>query len=213
MNCRLCDSPDCRNLLFLKRRDYYFCGVCGLIFVPASQQVPVEEERRRYDLHDNSPDHEGYRTFLNEVADLVVQRIDRSGRILDFGCGRHAVLTSILRERGFDCTAFDPLYGIGMEVLSDRYDTVVLCEVIEHMREVKNELRTIKELLNPCGTLVIQTRLYTSLESFDSWWYKNDITHINFFGRTTIDFIAREFGYELGECGTKDTIVLVNAQR
>jgi hypothetical protein len=157
MNCRLCGSPDCRMIFRDIAREYRHCAVCDLIFVPASQFVTVEEERARYELHDNTGDHAGYRSFLSGVAEIVVQVTAQSGSILDFGSGRHAVLTSLLRERGYSCTAYDPLYGIGMDSAECTYNTVVLCEVIEHLRNLKEDVRIITGLANASGTLVIRT--------------------------------------------------------
>ena len=211
MNCRLCGSPDCLLIFSDSVREYYHCAVCDLIFVPASQCVSIEEERSRYDLHDNNGDHAGYRSFLREVAAVVEQVTIRGGRILDFGCGKNAVLASMLREQGYSCTAYDPLYGIGMEFNLFTYDTIVLCEVIEHVRNLKEELRIISELLNPSGTLVIRTGIHPRPESFGSWWYKNDRTHVNFIGMPTIAWIARTFGYARVDSGNKGIVCLTRS--
>lgn len=186
MNCRLCDSTRCNLLLSDDLRRYWHCGKCGLIFVPFDGHITVEEEKRRYELHENSPDHEGYCRFLNDVVSVVSKQTAVSGRILDYGSGRNAVLTRLLRDRGYDCTAYDPLYRIGKGALDRTYDTVVLCEVIEHLRDLKKELMNIKKAAGTAGTIMIRTQLYPSLERFEGWWYKSDITHVNFFSRKTI---------------------------
>jgi hypothetical protein len=209
MNCRLCGSPDCLPVYRDAAREYRHCTVCDLIFVPVSQFVPADEERARYELHDNTGGHAGYRSFLGEVADIIGQVTAQSGRILDFGSGRHAVLTSLLRERGYSCTAYDPLYGIGMDSTEFTYDTVVLCEVIEHLRDLKEDLRIITGQVNPSGTLVIRTGIHPRSESFGSWWYKNDRTHINYLGIPTVEWIAKTFGYAVIDSG-KHGIMLLN---
>jgi hypothetical protein len=208
MNCRLCGSPDCLMVFRDAAREYRHCTVCDLIFVPASQFVSIEEERARYELHDNTGDHAGYRSFLSEVAEIVGQVTAQNGSVLDFGSGRHAVLTALLRERGYTCTAYDPLYGIGMDSTSLTYDTVALCEVIEHLRDITEDVRIISGLVNPSGTLVIRTGLHPPPGSFGSWWYKNDRTHINYLGMPTIEWIAKTFGYAVGGSGKNGILVL-----
>ena len=208
MNCRLCGSPDCPTVYRDAAREYRHCAVCDLIFVPASQFVTVDEERARYELHDNTGGHAGYRSFLNEAAEIVEQVTVQSGRILDFGSGRNAVLTSLLRDRGYSCTAYDPLYGIGMDSTEFPYDTVVLCEVIEHLRDLKEDLRIITGMMNPSGTVVIRTGLHPPPGSFGSWWYKNDRTHINYLGMPTVEWIAKTFGYAVVDSGKKGIVVL-----
>jgi hypothetical protein len=190
MNCPLCLAPVTRPLCSDARRDYRHCPSCGLVFVPPAQRVSVEEEIRRYDLHDNAGDHDGYRAFLGEVAAVALREAGPHGRMLDFGCGKNAVLTALLRDRGADCAPYDPLYAIGSRALEDRYDLVIVCEVVEHLRMLRNELCGIGRALLPGGTVVLRTQCYPSLDRFGSWWYKNDRTHINFFGRETITATA-----------------------
>jgi hypothetical protein len=209
MNCRLCGSPGCLPVYRDALREYRHCTVCDLIFVPVSQFVTIEEERARYELHDNTGDNAGYRSFLGGVAEIVAQVTAQSGRILDFGSGRHAVLTALLRERGYSCTACDPLYGIGMDFAEFTYNTVVLCETIEHLRDLKEDVRVITRLVNPSGTLVIRTGLHPQPGSFGSWWYKNDPTHINYLGMPTIEWIAKAFGYAVVD-SRKNGILLLN---
>lgn len=197
MNCRLCGTPGCRSFFADAAREYYHCSTCDLMFVPEYGFVSVEAERARYALHDNSSTHDGYHAFLSEVAGVVARHTVAGGRVLDFGSGEQCVLTSILRENGFACTAYDPLYGIGLDALQDRYETVVLCEVIEHVRDVPGVLSVITRSLSPAGVAIIRTRVHPTHDAFASWWYKNDPTHVNFFGVRTFEWIAGTYGYEL----------------
>lgn len=186
MNCRLCDSPDCRKFFSDERRSYFHCEKCGLIFVPASEHVSVEEEKRRYTLHENKPDHEGYVRFLSELVEIVCKETPARGRILDYGSGPHAVLTKLLKNKGYDSTAYDPLYNIGTGALVKTYDAVILSEVLEHLRDMRKELVNIQKAAGSAGKILIRTQCYPSLENFSGWWYKNDVTHVNFFSRQTI---------------------------
>lgn len=190
MNCRLCKTDACQ-LIHAGSRRYFLCPDCGLIFVPATDHLSLSDEKTRYDLHDNDADHEGYLRYLGEMADAVRTRIKPPARILDFGSGKNAILTTLLRETGFDCTPYDPLYSIGLDELQLRYDAIILCEVIEHLRDLPGEIAKIKHALNPGGSVFIRTRLYPPIEEFPHWWYKNDPTHINFFSYATIDKMAK----------------------
>ena len=102
------------------------------MFVPPEFWLDENDERARYAHHDNSLANEGYVKFLGQVADVVAGLGAGQPRVLDFGSGEKAVLAEILRQRGFDCVAYDPLCSKGQAALRDRYDIVVLCEVIEH---------------------------------------------------------------------------------
>jgi hypothetical protein len=194
MNCRLCHAHDCLPVYVDSLREYFRCTVCDLIFVPPAGFVSINEERSRYDLHANEADNEGYRRYLQKTALIVEKVTSPGGRVLDFGSGRHAVLTSILRGMGFVACAYDPLYGIGPDALQGLYDTIVLCESIEHVRDLKKELTTLTGLLAVGGILVIRTGLHPGPAAFAGWWYKNDPTHINFFGARTLSFMADCYG-------------------
>lgn len=196
MNCRLCDSAGCNKLFSDDTRSYFHCEKCGLVFVPESGHVGIEDEKNRYALHENSPNHEGYVRFLSDLAKVVVKETPVFGCILDYGSGQRAVFTRLLQGRGYICTAYDPLYKIGKDALGKIYDTVVLCEVVEHLRDLQKELVNIKKAAGKTGKIIIRTQLYPSLENFAGWWYKNDITHVNFFNGRSLAKLAAMLGRE-----------------
>ena len=166
------------------------CRGCGLVFVLERQWVTVEDERARYAHHDNTAANEGYVKFLGQVAAVVEGLPEPEAPILDFGSGEHAVLTEMLRGRGLDCVAYDPRYGIGGDALHGRYDVVVLCEVIEHLRDLRAELARLAECLRPGGSIVVRTRCYPSVAELPAWWYARDPTHINFFAPAALAVAA-----------------------
>jgi len=190
--CKLCLATACvpggRN----KHREFTHCPNCGLVFVPSQFWLSEDEERARYAHHDNSPANEGYVKFLAQVA-RVVEGLG-GGRVLDFGSGENAVLADILRQRGFDCVAYDPLYGKGQSALGNRYDVVVVCEVIEHLRDLRGELGTLRICLGPGGRIVVRTQCYSSVADVAEWWYARDATHLNFFAERTLSFAAGLWG-------------------
>jgi len=208
MNCRLCDSASSKKLFSDDFRSYWHCEKCGLIFVPASEHASVLEEKRRYTLHHNSSLHEGYVRFLNEIVMTACAQCRPSDRILDYGSGKNGVLTRLLQDRGYDCTAYDPLYGIGTGALTKSYDAIILCEVIEHLRDLRKEIAKIKKATGRGGNIFIRTRLYPSLEGFAGWWYKNDITHVNFFSGPSLEKLAAMIGRKKVQQYREDIFIL-----
>jgi len=166
------------------------------VFVPREFWLDEDDERARYAHHDNSPANEGYVKFLGQVADVVAGLGVGRPRVLDFGSGERAVLADLLRQRGFDCVAYDPLYGKGTSALRDRYDIVVSCEVIEHLRNLRAEILSLKECLGPRGRIVVRTQCYPSVADMTSWWYARDATHLNFFSEQTLEYAS-------GLCGLR----------
>lgn len=211
MNCPLCDAPNCRLFFRDNRRSFHCCKVCELLFVPAAYHVSPEEEKKRYELHDNRPNNKGYVRFLEEIVKVIeVIEAPKSTdqKILDFGSGKHAVLGGLLQRKGFSIDSYDPLYALGREYLSKRYDILVIGEVIEHVRNLKDEILIIKNLVMQNGKLILRTKLYPSCEEFSAWWYKEDITHINFFARKSIEVFALKIGFKIVEERREDIFVL-----
>ena len=158
--------------------------------MPEAHWLTLENERARYDHHDNRPSNQGYVRFLNDVVDVMCGLVSPGARVLDFGSGEHAVLTGLLCDRGRDGVAYDPLYGLGPGAMTERYDAIVLCEVIEHLRELRAELARLAECLRPGGHIVVRTRCYPPIAELPAWWYARDPTHISFFAPPTLAYAA-----------------------
>ncbi len=205
--CRLCLADACESAGTSQRRAFVHCRDCGLVFVPEAYWVTVDEERARYAHHDNVASNEGYVKFLGQVADVVEGRVGPGGRVLDFGSGENQVLAGLLRKRARTCNAYDPLYGIGPDVLREKYDAIVLCEVIEHLHELRAELARLAECLRPGGSIVVRTQCYPSVAEVPSWWYARDATHINFFARRTLELAAALWGLRCQPTREPDIVV------
>jgi hypothetical protein len=208
--CKLCLGEGATPAGRHKHREFLHCPSCGLIFVPERDWVRPDEERARYAHHDNSESNTGYVRFLGEVADVAASAASAAGagaRVLDFGSGENAVLARLLGRRGIDATAYDPLYGLGATALASRYDVVVLCEVIEHLRDLRAELIRLVGCLNQNGRVVVRTQCYPSVAEITSWWYARDLTHINFFAPQTLAFAAALCGLRVEATAHPDIVI------
>ena len=208
MQCKLCESEDVAVFFNDRARMYIHCATCGLIFVPDEDHVSVDEERERYTLHDNTMHNHGYVTYLNDVVCVLQQIKAAPVSVLDFGCGQNAILTNIICEHGYLCDPYDPLFGKELPSLSSIYDVVILCEVIEHFRGLKSEIHLIDRLLKHSGNIIIRTQLYKNLQTFKSWWYRQDCTHINFFSFKTIEYLSMLFNGKVKETRYRDIFVV-----
>jgi SAM-dependent methyltransferase len=191
MNCPLCGEGECACIAENRRRKFLMCKNCTLVFVPENYYLPIDLERQRYDLHDNSASNDGYVRFLGQVADIVCAFTAPASRVLDYGCGKNAVLTGLLTGRGRLCDPFDPLYDYPLKTGGGgTYDAIVMCEVIEHCRNIAATLADVRTLLTPGGLLLLRTQLYPPSGDIARWWYAQDPTHINFFSWKAIEAVA-----------------------
>lgn len=206
--CPLCGSVT--RALFDKpeKRQFLLCTSCTLVFVPQEYHVSIEAERRRYALHDNTITNSGYVRFLTEVITAISPGPDKNSMVLDYGCGEHAVLTRLLGDEGIACDAYDPLYPY-QNPAGKRYTIIVLCEVIEHCRNLQELLQSLRMLLHPGGTVCIRTQCYPEAAAISRWWYAQDVTHINFFSLPALETVARKLDRKV--IGTeKEDIFLLN---
>jgi len=229
-SCRLCGREDLPPVSVDGRRSrsFHLCHDCGLISVPDRCRLNIADESARYALHDNTLSNQGYVDFLNEVAEAAVsvasemprRRLSAGGtveppvKLLDFGCGKNAVLCRLLERRGMECCPYDPLYEeLRLPEIADKYDIIAACEVVEHLRDLAGELRFMRGLLRDGGAIIIRTRLYDDVDigagasDFKNWWYAQDPTHINFFGRKSLDTVASIFDKRIEETGYGDIFV------
>jgi len=170
------------------------CDKCTLVFVPPSDYCTRAHELSRYALHNNSLSNKNYVSYIAQLIPLLLCGSHRKPAVLDFGSGPARVLEYLLRRENVRCTSYDPLYDVNATALSQAYDIVVMNEVIEHLRKVGDECARIGECIHPGGRLVVRTRILDNQPDFGSWWYKNDITHINFFSISSFSTVESIVG-------------------
>lgn len=176
------------------RRQYWRCGRCALVFVPAQFYLSPEQEKSEYDKHNNLPDDEGYRRFLSRLAEPLLQLMAPRSKILEFGCGPGPALAEMMRSEDHEVALYDAFYFPDKAVLKPAtYDAITSTEVIEHLHYPDRVIASWLEYLKPSGHLGIMTKTVIDAERFAHWHYKNDLTHVCFYSHDTFDFIAEQF--------------------
>lgn len=198
--CRLCQSSAVSSFCQDKRRHYFRCHHCYLVFVDEASLLAPAQEKAIYDQHQNDPNDSGYRRFLSRLAVPLLDRIGhKPQRGLDFGCGPGPTLSMMLQEAGHAVALYDPFYISDTTVLAEHgdcvvYDFVACTEAIEHFHHPHREWRQLLGLLKPQGWLGLMTKLVIDESAFKQWHYKNDLTHVSFFSRATFEFLAQRDG-------------------
>ncbi|KAF7768939.1 hypothetical protein PCIT_a3467 [Pseudoalteromonas citrea] len=206
-NCNLCDSNDVIHYFSDKRRDYWQCSHCHLVFVGSAQHLSSTQEKAIYDSHENTLEDLGYRHFLSRVSEPLLSRLRPASDGLDFGCGPGPLLAQMLTEAGHNMSVYDLYYANDISVLNGQYDFITCTEVIEHLAQPRKTLIQLLTQLKHGAPLAIMTKLVIDVDRFANWHYKNDMTHISFFSRKTFEYIAVHYHCELEFIG-KDVIIL-----
>jgi len=205
--CPLCHSTDITDYHQDIKRSYLHCQNCDLVFVPAQFWPSAEVEKADYDKHENSPEDQGYRNFLSQLAEpllaeLALPELPNNQTGLDFGCGPGPTLSVIMQEAGYQMELYDPFYFNYPELLNRQYDFITSTEVAEHLQNPEEVFSKLFEMLKPGGWLGIMTKLVQNQEAFRTWQYIRDKTHICFYSQTAMRYIAKQFKVEVTFVGT-----------
>ncbi|WP_306521662.1 class I SAM-dependent methyltransferase [Rheinheimera sp.] len=207
-SCPLCLGKDNHFYHQDKKRSYFQCQHCQLVFADANSHLAADAEVAIYQQHENNPLDQRYRAFLNKLAAPLLERLGNSGLSgLDFGCGPGPTLSLMLQEAGQKMAVFDPYFANQPEVLTQQYDFICSTEAIEHFYQPVNEWALWLKLLKTNGWLGLMTKLAPVQAEFALWHYKNDPTHVCFFSRDTFLFLANRDGFSLEFIGN-DVILL-----
>lgn len=203
MTCPLC-RENSAGPFDQEKRTYFQCHKCSLVFVPRNELISQDEEKSRYDSHNNAEDDAGYIAYLSGIRDEILPFIKSGSRGLDFGSGRTTLMEKLFREKGFELDSFDIYFRPREELLKNKYDFIIMSEVIEHLRMPFEDMIRIRSMLKPEGGLFVKTKLLPEEKSaFAGWYYKRDKTHVQFFTLHTFrkfeEILGLKFKKAVGE--------------
>jgi hypothetical protein len=205
MHCKICERENHPLKNNQTSIHYHYCKHCDLISKDDALYLPKELEKKRYDTHNNSD--ESYQKYFTRLINDFIKPLDIQ-TILDFGSGPYPMLYHLLKDQ-YNLNHYDPIYHNDLRYQDQKYDLIVLSEVLEHMYNPRVELTRLIGLLHKNGYLLIQTQFRTmSVEDFFSWWYTRDETHVSFYNMKTFEVIKDIFHLEIIKTNQKDIILL-----
>lgn len=198
MNCPLCNRQRTNEWTRVGARLYWLCEECYLIWLDESLRPGADSEKARYLTHQNLLDSPEYISYLRTLAQPVERFLQPGAKGLDFGCGPTEGMKKVFGPN-FPVDSYDPFFFPQENLLKNRYDFVLCSEAAEHFFSPAKEFALFKTILNPHGVLGISSRLAVSRDRFASWNYGRDPTHVVFYQKETVEWIAQKFGWQLLE--------------
>lgn len=194
--CPLCGAADAREYYRDARDGAYFdCGVCRLVFLAPAWYPDPQRECERYRLHRNSIEDAGYCRHLNRLLDVLAPLLPAGAAGLDYGCGPQPVLAQLLERRGFRTAGYDPFFQPDPTPLGRVYDFITCTEVVEHFRRPGEEFARLAGMLKAGGMLGVLTEWLEGGRNFQTWSYRRDFTHLCFYRRATMEWLAGRHGW------------------
>jgi SAM-dependent methyltransferase len=211
MICPLCSNQN-TNLFFTwaqRGHDYYFCQNCDYRFLSKDHHLDSLSERKIYDFHENDPLDLAYRNFLNQLVLPLKEYLmpkDSFKTGLDFGCGPGPTLHLLLEDLGLNMSIYDPIYYPSRELLEKTYDVVTCSEVFEHFKDPMGDFTKLYKAIRPGGILGVMTELFHEGRDFSKWHYIKYHTHVGFFSKTTLTWLANKFELKVDFFGDRVAI-------
>ncbi len=75
LSCPLCNSQHIYAFHKDKRRDYYRCQPCALVFVDPLSLPDESQELAEYQLHENTLEDDGYLAYLRRLFDCLAPHL------------------------------------------------------------------------------------------------------------------------------------------
>ncbi len=197
IRCPLCDFDNAHFFWHGGKashdRDFYLCDRCDLVFVPERFFISREDEKEAYLQHNNEIYDPAYRRFLSNLYNEIKPHLKPDSSGLDFGAGPGPALAHMMKEDGYDVQMYDPFFSASAKPLEDTYDFVTCTETLEHLREPRRDLDRLNSLLKSPGWLRVMTGMLDDRAEFPSWYYHRNPTHVCFYSRVTMKWIAQKY--------------------
>lgn len=209
-------SPSCHRVG--EHGDLYRCGDCGTV-----HQALLPRGWELHNLYRAMSDERylseeaGRRRTARRLLDLLAGHVPR-GRLLQVGCG-YGLLLDEARRRGYEVEGVElsaeavrharerlglPVEEIALEdaaLEGERYDAVLMVDVLEHLDEPVVALERLSALLRPGGALLVVTPDPASLvaRAAGSRWWCYIPSHVCLIPRKTLHELIRGCGMAVVE--------------
>lgn len=233
VSCRSCGGNKESTYLLSAGYRIARCEECGLWYV--NPQPTAEELSQFYARYDDGDQWRSREEEFNRGVRKAILRFASNGRLLDVGCGSGDFLRC-MREAGFEVNGIEPsatgssyarethgievFHGMLEDYLAGTnrspFDVVSLLNVLEHLRDPKQMLLQLRDLIKPNGILAVvvpDARFHDFVGRFraamgigDPYWLERSHSvlsgfklpdHLSSFQPRTISFLLEQCGFEV----------------
>jgi len=197
MVCIVCKHTDIILFKKIKGKQYWKCNQCKSIFLDKKFYLSSEDEYKHYLTHNNDINDERYKQFLSNLMRPLSEKLEKNSNGLDYGCGPGPALSQMFEQEGHKMNIYDPFFYPLKENLLKKYDFISCSETIEHFHNPFEEFLNFNNLIIKNGIIGIMTNFYSEERSFENWYYVRDPTHVVFYCKETILYLAKMFNWKI----------------
>src|SRR6478609_2938708 len=201
----------------------YQCSTCNFLITsprPDTNSIGKYYQSENYISHTNSSKsvidkiYKSVRSITLQWKLNQIQKHQKSGTILDYGCGTGEFLNTCTTA-SWKCIGVEPSSEARLKaehltnlklsqslskITSDKFDVITLWHVLEHIEDLNEKLSELKNHLAQDGTIFIAVPNYESLDGklYQSHWAGYDVPrHLWHFSQTTMGKLLSNHGLKL----------------
>ena len=213
--CPLCNSDYRTIKKFFENYTVVSCDKCGLLYVADPDRATTSEKSVELSnaRHTSVPSPERRHHY---ILNLVKMRFGDRAQILEIGAG-YGPLGKLLQDRGYEYLGFEPsevraevATDEGINIINkihdpcyvnDKYDVIVLDNVIEHVRHPKEVFNNAKSNLKRGGIIITIVPSRYDLRRLHPKWNDKHFwipdAHINFFRPSDLERLYNSTGFKM----------------
>lgn len=187
-----------------ERFEIWECKDCTIRFtqnIPGLNEIGPYYQSENYISHSDTNEgiinklyHKVRNRTLIQKRNTIKKFIGKStGSLLDVGCGTGAFLYT-MQQSGWEITGLEPdetartkakeLYKLNLDsseklfsLPAESFDAITMWHVLEHVHQLHNYIKRLRELLKPGGKLFIAVPNYTSYDAkvYKEFWAAYDV--------------------------------------
>jgi 2-polyprenyl-3-methyl-5-hydroxy-6-metoxy-1,4-benzoquinol methylase len=214
IRCPLCGKSNQKYVRSDNKLDIVVCN-CGLYFVnPQPTHKYVKEFYNKsyyYDIKKNKVKQKKREIYLHVIVKKIIQKLSDKGSILDIGCGDGSLLSQVDQKKyQISGTEYSDIeIARALEVTKniykteyleydarDKYNFIIMTEVLEHTKEPLKYLKKIHADLKKGGHIIITV-------PNNNWilmkGYKNNLItnlHLFYFNQKTLKAMLQKAGFK-----------------
>lgn len=150
---------------------------------------------------------------LKNKLDLINSQQSNKGRLLDIGAGTGDFLL-VAKNNGWETTGVEPsdrakaiaknkgisFVELTSELESHSFDVISMWHVLEHVPDLEKQIKELKRLLKPSGTLIVAVPNFKSFDAkhYGKFWAAYDVPiHFWHFSKTAIKLLFEKEAMQL----------------
>ena len=186
---------------------------------------PVPENLEEYYLSENYISHtdskkgiterlyQFVKSFMLKQKLKHIEKFQEVGTLLDIGAGTGDFLIEA-KKKGWKVTGIEPssiarknaqkknlqLCEDKLKLKAEKFDVITMWHVLEHVPDLKNQIKWLEEHLSENGILIIAVPNFNSADAkkYDKFWAAWDVPrHLHHFSRKSIHMLFSDFGFKL----------------